>query len=263
MKRYYLIFLGLILLTACGQPNCESEDLFLNPSLTNVKAKLITPDTEISNKIDKAIDEKSLASVLGSGTHYFKVSIAVNKDSKCNHIGFAYEGESKFNASKLLPFFEKMKEQFSKFTYQAAKVDNQNVNSFLITTLKIKIDEFGKIEENWSVVSDIINVGKNKHEGFLENAEIMPEIIGGIQALTKNIVYPESAKEKGIEGKVLIKVYIDEQGNVFDTEIIKSLEKSCDEAAINAVKKLKFTPAKVNGKNVKVVVIIPISFKLS
>jgi TonB family protein len=262
MKKYYLILLGLVFFMACGQQNCSDEDLFLNPSLTEVKAKLITPDSEVSNKIDKAIDEKGLSSVLGSGTHYIKVSVAVNKDAKCNHIGFTYEGESKFKTAKLLPYFELIQKQFDKFTYQAASIENNKVNSFLVTTLKIKFDEFGKVEENWAVVSDNINTGTNKHEGFYEQAEVMPEIIGGIQALVKNIIYPDAAKEKGIEGKVFVKVYIDEQGNVFDTEIIKSLEKSCDEAAVNAVKNLKFTPAKEKGKNVKVVVVIPIQFRL-
>ncbi|HPN37408.1 MAG TPA: energy transducer TonB [Melioribacteraceae bacterium] len=262
MKRYYLILVGLIFFMACGQQNCSDEDLFLNPSLTDVKAKLITSNAEITGKIDNAIDEKSLSSVLGSGTHYIKISVAVNKEAKCNHIGFTYEGESKFKTSKILPYFEKIKEVFSNFTYQAATVEEKKVNSFLVTTLKIKFDEFGKVEENWAIVSDIINSSKNKHEGYYEKAEVMPEIIGGIQALAKNIVYPPDAKEKGIQGKVFVKVYIDEQGNVFDTEIIKSLEKSCDEAAINAVKNLKFKPAVENGKNVKVVVVIPIQFRL-
>ena len=39
--------------------------------------------------------------------------------------------------------------------------------------------------------------------------------------MIKNVVYPASAKEAGIQGKVLVKTIIDEKGNVVETEVIK------------------------------------------
>ena len=93
--------------------------------------------------------------------------------------------------------------------------------------------------------------------------DVLPEPIGGLEQMIKNVVYPQSAKEAGIEGKVFVKVIIDEQGNVTETEVIKSVDKDCDKAAMDAIKKTKFTPGMKDNKPVKTEVTIPIMFKLS
>jgi protein TonB len=90
-----------------------------------------------------------------------------------------------------------------------------------------------------------------------------PEPIGGIEAMIKNVAYPVSAKEAGIEGKVLIKTIIDEKGNVVETEILESVNADCDKAAMDAIKKTKFTPGIKDNKPVKAEVVMPIMFKLS
>lgn len=92
--------------------------------------------------------------------------------------------------------------------------------------------------------------------------EYMPEPIGGIQAIQSNLIYPVSAKEQGIEGKVYILAYIDENGVVEKTKIIKEPGYGMGDAAADAVKNTKFIPGKHKGKTVKVEVAIPIVFKL-
>ncbi len=92
--------------------------------------------------------------------------------------------------------------------------------------------------------------------------EQMPEPIGGIQSIAEKVKYPEIAKRAGIEGRVFVKAYIDTNGNVAKAEIIKGIGSGCDEAAIEAVKKSKFTPGEQRGKKVNVQVSIPILFKL-
>ncbi|MBK7104512.1 MAG: energy transducer TonB [Ignavibacteriae bacterium] len=95
-----------------------------------------------------------------------------------------------------------------------------------------------------------------------EELDKMPEIKGGIQELAKNIKYPESSKKEGVEGKVFVKVIIDENGNVESAEVEKGVNKELDEAAISAIKLTKFTPGEKDGKFVKAEVTIPIKFKL-
>jgi periplasmic protein TonB len=89
-----------------------------------------------------------------------------------------------------------------------------------------------------------------------------PEPIGGVEAILKNVVYPQSAIEANIQGKVLIKAIIDEKGNVVETEVINSIQKDCDQAAVDAIKKTKFTSGIKENKPVKAEVVIPIMFKL-
>lgn len=89
-----------------------------------------------------------------------------------------------------------------------------------------------------------------------------PTIIGGVAALNEKVVYPELAVKVNIQGKVYVEAFIDENGDVFDVVLLKGIGGGCDEAAINAVKSVKFNPGKQRGKAVKVRVGIPIVFKL-
>ncbi len=97
---------------------------------------------------------------------------------------------------------------------------------------------------------------------FFVAVEDMPEPIGGIAAIQKKIVYPEIAKRAGVQGRVYVKAFVDEQGNVQDVELIKGIGAGCDEEAMRAVQATKFKPGKQRGKPVKVQVSIPILFKL-
>lgn len=92
--------------------------------------------------------------------------------------------------------------------------------------------------------------------------EEMPAPIGGIKSIQEKIVYPEIAKRAGVEGKVYILAFVNEQGEVTKAQVIKGIGAGCDEAALNAVLKTRFTPGKQRGKPVKVQVSIPIVFKL-
>lgn len=107
-----------------------------------------------------------------------------------------------------------------------------------------------------------ISQAKMPDPGYLDFAEVMPEPVGGLEALYKNAVYPEIAKKSGVEGKVYVQVFLDEKGNIDDVKVIKSLGAGCDEAAIDAVKKTKFTPGQNKGVAVKTKLALAINFKL-
>lgn len=90
-----------------------------------------------------------------------------------------------------------------------------------------------------------------------------PEPIGGFEAIQRNLVYPEIARKAGVEGRVIVHVLIDERGNVVATRILKSLgNNGCDEAAVAAIKSVKWKPAMQRDRPVKVWVAIPVIFKL-
>ncbi len=102
----------------------------------------------------------------------------------------------------------------------------------------------------------------SQQEAYLAFAEVMPQPVGGITSIYKHIVYPETAREAHLEGKVYLLVYISEEGKVDNVTIIKGLGLGCDKAAVDAVKSENFTPGEHNGKKVKVKLAIPISFQL-
>lgn len=90
-----------------------------------------------------------------------------------------------------------------------------------------------------------------------------PEPIGGFDAIQRNLKYPEIARKAGVEGTVFVQVLVDVKGQVVDTRVVKSLgNNGCDEAAIDAIKKVKWKPAMQRDRPVKVWISIPVRFKL-
>ncbi len=98
--------------------------------------------------------------------------------------------------------------------------------------------------------------------GYSDIADIMPEPVGGMNAIAEKITYPENAKKEGLQGKVFVKAFIDKRGDVIYAEAIKKLSPECDSVAIKAVMETRFTPGKKDEKEIKTIVFIPISYKL-
>ncbi len=99
-------------------------------------------------------------------------------------------------------------------------------------------------------------------DGYLPFAEVMPQPVGGMESIYKHISYPEMAKNAGVEGKVYVLVFINQQGHVDDVKVLKGIGGGCDEAAVNGIKEVKFSPGKQGGQPVKVKLSLPIDFKL-
>ena len=95
-----------------------------------------------------------------------------------------------------------------------------------------------------------------------QKVDKLPELVGGIKSVMEKVVYPEDAKKNNVEGKVFIKIIVDEKGNVENAEVSQSAGASLDAAALKAAKQCKFIPAQKDGKNVRCEVTLPIQFKL-
>lgn len=106
----------------------------------------------------------------------------------------------------------------------------------------------------------------NKSSSQSENPHFMPfvkvdQIAKALSPL--NVVYPAMAKNAGVEGIVILKVYIDSKGFVRKVVVLKGIGFGCDEAAINKVKSIRFIPAKMKGESVAVYQRITFHFKLN
>lgn len=75
-------------------------------------------------------------------------------------------------------------------------------------------------------------------------------------------VYPPKAKAKHIAGTVTLHVYIDEEGNVFDTRKVSG-SNFLVAAAVDAVMQWKYQPFSLNGTPVKVVTLVDVNFQSS
>lgn len=76
--------------------------------------------------------------------------------------------------------------------------------------------------------------------------------------------YPMSARRMGEQGKVLLKVLVSEDGKASTVQVDRSSGHSkLDEAAVEAVKKWSFVPAKRSNKPMSAYVLVPINFSLN
>ena len=76
-----------------------------------------------------------------------------------------------------------------------------------------------------------------------------------------NPVYPEEARNKGIQGVVILEAKIDEYGRVMDAMILRSIPE-LDQAAIDAVRQWVYEPLLIDGKPTKVLFTVTVRFQL-
>jgi protein TonB len=122
----------------------------------------------------------------------------------------------------------------------------------------IKIDE-KKIETKIETEKTEI---KEKEKTVYQQFEVEkpPECVN-LGQVKESMKYPDVAREGGIEGKVVVKVLVDESGSVIKIGSISGEPVFHDEVKDKAMN-LHFTPGLQNGKPVKVWVSVPFVFRL-
>jgi TonB family protein len=73
--------------------------------------------------------------------------------------------------------------------------------------------------------------------------------------------YPAEARAKHLRGTTVLWATIGADGKVGDVKVAKSFEPVLDQSAMDAVKKWRFKPAKLNGKAVAVQINIEINHR--
>ncbi len=76
-------------------------------------------------------------------------------------------------------------------------------------------------------------------------------------------VYPEAAKQLGIEGTVFLELVVEIDGSVSRVRVVKGVHPLLDEAAVNAAYQMKFTPAMSRDIPVRAYVTFPVTFRLT
>lgn len=102
------------------------------------------------------------------------------------------------------------------------------------------------------------NIGKGK--GVIESN--FGSINGPLFLKMVKPEYPRLARRLGREGKVVLRLFIDEHGRLLNVEIVEKAGYGFDEAAMDAVKASSFLPAKLNGHPVACKAILPVRFRL-
>jgi protein TonB len=115
-------------------------------------------------------------------------------------------------------------------------------------------------------ISDLDNENENKSEEVKELksliTQIKPTLPRPISVVQPD--YPRKAYDRRVQGTVLLRVLISVSGKVLDASIVKSpgVGHLLDQAALDAIKKWRFSPATVSGKPIESWHEVPIDFVL-
>jgi TonB family protein len=131
------------------------------------------------------------------------------------------------------------------------------------------LSAFGRITSSSMTASPEITDPKSEAAEQVPYVSVdeMPLFPGGDEALLKyiaeNSTYPENAKKNNVQGKVIVKFCITENGTVNKISILKGVSPELDAEAIRVAGTLpRFKPGRVGGKDVPVWFMVPITFVL-
>ena len=260
MKKIFMLIFLIILFSSCNETR---------------KAEIIN-----TTEKDSFMASDSLSPVLDGGFKYkspewkevdslLKI-LAINEPDKFENSGFTFKSEiyfSKEGSVEKIVQLESINNQIDnaifKFIQKTFKIIPPEING-----KHVKLHTYFTVNYNTNglnFLSGIDNslVPKETPEDIYHiTVDEMPSPVGGMEDIVRRIKYPEEAKKQGIEGKVIVKLFIDEFGNPQSCKIIKGVDPLLDAEAKDVLMKTKFYPGKIDGKPVKVQVAIPIVFKL-
>jgi TonB family protein len=89
-----------------------------------------------------------------------------------------------------------------------------------------------------------------------DSVETPPRILSVVKP-----VYPPFALRARIGGVVILRILVGETGTPLDVEVVKDVAGGLGEAAVSAVRRWKFEPARRNGTPVRAWTTVPIPFE--
>lgn len=110
-------------------------------------------------------------------------------------------------------------------------------------------------------------IDQDQDNQVFQVVEEAPEFPGGmtesLKYLAKNIKYPVSAQERGVQGKVIVSFIVEKDGSISGTKVVKSVDPDLDKEALRVIGLMpKWKPGKQKGQIVRVQFTVPVSFAM-
>lgn len=131
------------------------------------------------------------------------------------------------------------------------------------TTVLIKAGEISPIP----IVGKVADP-EDQTEAFEAVVDVRPTFPGGdgklMEWISQHLVYPPTAIDKELQGRVIIRFFIEADGTVGAAEVTRGIDEELDKEALRVVKTLpRFNPARLDGKAVGYWFTLPITFRLT
>jgi TonB family protein len=161
----------------------------------------------------------------------FKIGVMISSDGSVDNIQYETDAPDilEEEARRVIGLMPKWLPGYHKKT-------GKNVPYFVKIPFKFKLSDKYKTMET---------------QPSFDNAELYGEI-----------TYPEEAKKAGKQGKVILKVTCDKTGKITNCEVESSTDKIFEQAALNAMKKVKVKAGRTKDGPVASTFFVPIHFKL-
>lgn len=136
-------------------------------------------------------------------------------------------------------------------------------------------DNIINLEDDSSLGVEIQDYVEEVHEEVVEEETIpfqlveeKPKFQGGdandfTKWVNQRLVYPEVAKENGVQGRVMLQFTVGTDGSVSGVKVLRGVDPSLDKEAVRVVSMSpKWTPGKQRDRKVKVTYTFPVIFQL-
>ena len=81
--------------------------------------------------------------------------------------------------------------------------------------------------------------------------------------LTKNLKYPDIARDQRLQGKVIVQFIVNKDGTIADAKVVKSVTPSLDREAMRVIRMMPaWKPGIQDDKPCRTMIAVPIVFKL-
>ena len=115
--------------------------------------------------------------------------------------------------------------------------------------------------------ADTQQEAKIDENGIHQVCEEMPEFPGGMQEcmkwLGKNIKYPTTAQEKGIQGRVIVQFVVERDGSITEPKVVRGVDPDLDKEALRVISIMpNWKPGMQKGKAVRVKYTLPVAYRL-
>ena len=141
--------------------------------------------------------------------------------------------------------------------------------------IDLEDDMFMNLEDDENFQVEITDYIEVVEEEVVEEESIpfvmveeKPSFMGGdanqfSKWVNQRLVYPETAKENGVQGRVTLEFTVGKDGKVSKVKVLRGVDPSLDQEAVRVVSMSpKWTPGKQRDQAVPVVYTFPVIFKL-
>ena len=152
--------------------------------------------------------------------------------------------------------------------WKPGKQRGQAVNVMYTLPVMFRLDgDADKKEAATPKEADTQTEAKVDENTIFQVVQEMPEFPGGMAEcmkwLGKNVKYPATAMEKGVQGRVIIQFVVNRDGSISEASVARGIDPDLDKEALRVVSAMpNWIPGKQRGQAVRVKYTLPVMFRL-